>query len=127
MTTSTHMVEQTTSTSQLFVAFELGNKTWKLGFTTGVGQQPRERTIPARNGQAVLNELDRARQRFHLPPEALVVSCYEAGRDGFWLHRFLEAHGVTNVIVDSSSIAVQRRRKRVKTDRLDVHKLWTML
>ena len=127
MTTLTHMVDQTTSTAQLFVAFELGNKTWKLGFTTGVGQKPRERNIPARNGQAFLNELDRARQRFHVPPEALVVSCYEAGRDGFWLHRFLEAHGVSNVIVDSSSIEVQRRRKRVKTDRLDVHKLLTML
>jgi transposase len=56
-----------------------------------------------------------------------VVSCYEAGRDGFWLHRFLLSLGVENLVVDSSSIEVNRRSRRAKTDRLDAQKLLMML
>ena len=56
-----------------------------------------------------------------------VLSCYEAGRDGFWLHRFLQSHGIENRVVDSASIEVRRRARRVKTDRLDAEKLLTML
>jgi transposase len=55
------------------------------------------------------------------------VSCYEAGRDGFWRHRYLVAHNVQNHVIDSASIAVNRRQRRAKTDRLDVRKLLTML
>ena len=62
-----------------------------------------------------------------MPEGAAILSCYEAGLDGFWLHRHLTAQGITNVIVDSSSIEVDRRAKRAKTDRLDVRKLVTML
>jgi hypothetical protein len=62
-----------------------------------------------------------------LPEEARVVSCYDAGRDGFWLHRFLVSQGVEHYVVDSASIEVNRRYHRAKTDRLDVHKLLTML
>ena len=56
-----------------------------------------------------------------------MCSCYEAGRDGFWLHRYLVSRGIANRIVDSSSIEVNRRRRRTKTDRLDARKLVTML
>ena len=56
-----------------------------------------------------------------------VVSCYEAGRDGFWLHRFLHAHGIENRVVDSASIEVNRRARRQKSDRLDAEKLLSML
>ena len=56
-----------------------------------------------------------------------MLSCYEAGRDGFWLHRFLLAHGVQNQVVDSSSIEVNRRRRRAKSDGLDAVKLVEML
>jgi transposase len=55
------------------------------------------------------------------------MSCYEAGRDGFWLHRFLVSRGIENAVVDSASIEGNRRYRRAKTDRLDVHKLLTML
>jgi transposase len=51
-----------------------------------------------------------------------VVSCYEAGREGFWIHRALRERGIDNTIVDSASIDVQRR-KRAKTDRLDAESL----
>jgi len=56
-----------------------------------------------------------------------VLCCYEAGRDGFWLHRFLLAHGVQNQVVDSSSIEVNRRQRRAKSDRLDAVKFVEML
>jgi transposase len=111
----------------LFLAFELSEKTWKLGFTTGHGQQPRERSIPARHQARLLHEVGQAKRRFGLPETTPVVSCYEAGREGFWLHRFLQAHGITNHVVDSSSIEVNRRKRRAKSDGLDVRKLLTML
>jgi len=111
----------------LYLAFELGQNTWKLGFTIGVAQQPRERTIPAGARDTLQQEIARAKPRFGLPENARVVSCYEAGRDGFWLHRSLVAHGVQNHVIDSASIEVNRRQRRAKTDRLDVHKLLTML
>jgi transposase len=111
----------------LYLAFELGEKVWKLGFTTGAGQRPRLRTVTARDVDAVLAEVERAKGRFELGPSVSVVSCYEAGRDGFWLHRCLVHHGIENMVVDSSSIEVKRRSRRAKTDRLDVGKLLTML
>jgi transposase len=111
----------------LYLAFELGNREWKLGFTTGFGQAPRERTIGARDLELLAAEIRQATQRFGLPAAARVCSCYEAGRDGFWLHRALTAQGVVNRVVDSSSIEVNRRRRRAKSDGLDVRKLLTML
>jgi len=111
----------------LYLAFALGKNTWKLGFTIGVAQQPRERMIPAGEVERLQQEIARAKQRFGLPEEACVMSCYEAGRDGFWLHRYLGAHGSQNHVIDSASIEVNRRQRRAKTDRLDVRKLLTML
>ena len=113
--------------STLYLAFELGNEKWKLGFTIGLGQRPRERTIDAGDLPALQAEIRLAKKRFGLPQTARVLSCYEAGRDGFWLHRYLLARGVENLVVDASSIEVPRRAKRAKTDRLDLGKLLTML
>jgi transposase len=111
----------------IYLAFELGQQQYKLGFTTGLGQQPRIRTITARDVAALQREIQLACQRFSLPETTLALSCYEAGRDGFWLHRYLQAHGIANLIVDSASIEVNRRARRAKTDRLDAGKLLTML
>ena len=126
-TTATRAIDRTAIQATLYIAFELGNGSWKLGFTTGLGQRPRERNVPARDVEAVLGEIERARRRFALPREVRVVSCYEAGRDGFWLHRFLVHQGIENRVVDSSSIEVKRRQRRVKTDRMDVEKLLGLL
>src|SRR5262245_49438446 len=123
-TTTTRSSETTAS---LYLAFELGNGSWRLGFTTGAGQNPRHRTVAARDGAVVLREIESARSRFGLAAEARVVSCYEAGREGFWLHRFLLAHGIENRIVDSSSIEVKRRQRRAKTDRMDTDRLLGLL
>jgi transposase len=98
----------------LFMAFELSENTWKLGFTTGHGQQPRERTIAARDPKRLLDEVAHAKTRFGLPETAPVGRCDEAGRDGFWWHRFLQAQGITNHVGDSSSIKVKRRKRRAR-------------
>jgi len=111
----------------LYLAFEMGNSQWKLGFTIGLGQAPRRRTISAGELPQLREEIDRAKRRFGLGEEVRVVSCYEAGRDGFWLHRYLVREGIKNIIVDSASLEVNRRRRRVKTDRVDLAKLLTML
>jgi transposase len=92
-----------------------------------VAQPPRVRTIPAREVVRLQQEIAWAKQRFSLPTDAHVVSCYEAGRDGFWRHCYLVAQGIMNHVIDSASIEVNRRQRRAKTDRLDVHKLLTML
>jgi transposase len=111
----------------LYVSLELGWNTWKLAFTIGAGQKPRIRTIRARALDVLLAEFQAAKARFGLPEDAKVISCYEAGRDGFWLDRFLQTHGVENLIVDSASIEVNRRKRRAKSDRLDAVKLVSML
>ena len=113
--------------STLYLAFELGNTEWKLAMTTRVDQTPLLRTMPARALKTLEGELARAKTHFALAATTPVRSCYEAGRDGFWLHRYLVSRSVSNSIVDSSSIEVNRRRRRTKTDRLDACKLVTML
>jgi len=111
----------------LFLAFELDDRGWKLGFTTGLGQDPRRRRIDPRDLPALKHEIGLAKKRFNLPPDAPVVSCYEAGREGFWLHRYLAAQGIENLLVDAASIEVKQRRRRLKTDRVDLAKLLRML
>jgi len=111
----------------LYLALELGSHQWKLAFATGPADNPRLRDVGARHTQDLLKEIARAKKRFGLPEETPVVSCYEAGPDGFWLHRFLHQQGIANQVVDSSSIEVKRRGRRCKTDRLDAGKLVSML
>src|SRR5262245_10227345 len=111
----------------LYVAFELAKKEWKLAMTSGFGVTPRLRTVAAGDLGAVQRAVESGRGWFGLPAGARVLSCYEAGRDGFWIHRALERLGLANRVVDSSSIEVNRRRRRTKTDRLDALKLVMML
>lgn len=124
---TTRTAKYSETATNLYLAFELGAPNWKLAFTTGLGQEPRMRTIEPRNTETLKKEIAAAKKRFRLSEQTLVVSCYEAGRDGFWLHRYLISHGVENLVVDSSSIEVNRRKRRAKTDRLDAKKLSKML
>jgi transposase len=125
---ATHVLDRnTTPLTTLYLAFELGWTSWGLAFSTAQAAPPRRVSIPARNLGALAREIARARRRFGLPDDAAVRSCYEAGRDGFWLHRFLTAQGIDNVVVDSSSIEVDRRARRAKSDALDVAKLLSLL
>ena len=126
-TAATHHANGNTTEAILFVAFALSEKTWQLGFTTGHGQKPRERSMPARDHERVLDAIAQAKRRLGLPETASVVSWYEAGREGFWLHRFVLAQGMTNPGVDSSSMEVNRRRRRAQSDGWDVRKLLSLL
>ena len=125
--TVTRTLSGSVSEPTLYVAFELGKRDWKLAMTSGFGMQPWVRTLASRDWSAVERAIAQGRVRFGLPATAPVVSCYEAGRDGFWIHRALTALGVANRVVDSASIEVNRRARRAKTDRLDALKLVTML
>lgn len=126
-TTMTRTSECSVDGGVLLLALELSARTWKLGFTVGRGQRPRVRPLPAGALEQLATEIAAAKARWGLAPTAPVMSCYEAGREGFWLHRYLVAHGVTNVVVDSSSIEVNRRARRAKTDGLDLAGLLTLL
>ena len=116
-------LEKENSAIELYLAFELSRKKWKLGFSDGKVPQIREVSIDAGDLQRLQKEIEKAKQRFGLPESARVRSCYEAGREGFWLHRALEQMGINNIVVDASSIEVNRRQRRAKTDRMDVRKL----
>lgn len=125
--TTTRTVQGNTIGSVLHMAFELSQHQWKLAFTTGLAQAPRSVNVVARNLEAVRREIARAKERFGLPADAPVVSCYEAGREGFWLHRWLLSEGIDNLVIDSSSIEVNRKRRRAKTDGLDADSLARLL
>src|SRR5262249_23476401 len=100
---ATHGTDPTTVTAPvLYLAFELGWTSWNLAFTVGAGQKPRLRSIAARDIGTVLLEIRDAKRRFGLPEGTPVISCYEAGRDGFWLDRFLRHQGVENLVVDAA-------------------------
>ncbi len=109
----------------LHLAFELSQNKWKLGFSDG--NKMRFKSIVARSLEQLQEEIDKAKVRFKLRGNVRIVSCYEAGRDGFWLHRYLLSCGIKNLVVDSSSIEVNRRKRRAKTDRIDARKLLQML
>jgi transposase len=111
----------------LYLAFELSSGQWKLAFTVGWGQKARLRSIPAGDLGKLGREIELARGRFRLPAETRVLSCFEAGRDGFWLHRHLTAIGVENRVIDAASVEVNRRARRAKTDRLDAELLLAKL
>jgi transposase len=117
-------LEQDTTTTKrtLYLALELSRKTWKLGFSAD-GKKVRTVTVDGGAVPSVLEEVKKAKAKLGLPDDARVLSCYEAGRDGFWIHRLLAAAGVENLVVDPSSIEVDRRARRAKTDRLDATKL----
>src|SRR5262245_12580519 len=116
-----------TATKALYVALELSQDKWLLACATAAAEKPRYRPVPARDLARLDQEIARAKQRFGLPADAPVCTCYEAGRDGFRLHRALTKRGINNVVVDSGAIEVNRRHKHAKTDPIDAAKLLNLL
>jgi len=117
--------EQRAQAPVLYVAFELANNTWKMACSDG--SRLRHTTVTAGDLAQVQGAIIKAKQHFGLGDKVHTVSCYEAGRDGFWLHRYLQSCGIDNVVVDSASLEVNRRLRRAKTDRVDAGKLLSML
>jgi len=104
-------------TSVFCASFELSATKWKLAFSDA--DRRRLVTIDAGDWISFDREVAKARLRFGLEEQTKLFTCYEAGRDGFWIHRELLKRGIENVIVDPSSIEVSRRARRAKTDSLD--------
>lgn len=113
------------NTQGLFVAIEVSEGKWRLAFTDL--RETRQVQVDAWDTASFKNQIATAKKRFGLSAKARVRSCYEAGRVGFSLHRFLESQGIENLTVDPASIEVNRRAKHRKTDRLDAEKLARML
>lgn len=126
-TGTTRRGENTSGAAVLHVALELDDLRWMLTMGTAIGRRPRQRRVRPRDREAVVREIEETKRRFGLPRDVRVVSCYEAGREAFWLHRWLESEGIENRVVDSASIEVNRRKRRAKADRLDGQKLLRML
>jgi transposase len=105
--------EDSTKGLVLKMALELSMSKWKVAF--GWEDQTRYVTIGARDLDRLQEEIGKAKKRFGLAEGVGVLSCYEAGRDGFWLHRYLQSCGVESLVVDSSSIEVSRRKRRALT------------
>lgn len=127
MRQTTRQCEDTVDAKVLYVALELSKASWKLAFSDGGARRARVVTVAAREWGQFEAAVTAAKRRFGLPADTPVRSCYEAGRDGFWIHRALGARAVDNVVVDAASIEVNRRRRRAKTDRLDALKLVAQL
>jgi transposase len=115
----------TASSTVLYMVLELSNKSWKLGFSDGT--RSRQNTIDAGDFVALNEMIVRGKEKFRLPSECRIVSCYEAGRDGFWIHRALVEAGIENHVIDSSSIEVNRRKRRAKTGKVDVKSMLRLL
>jgi transposase len=105
----------------MMMAIEVSSKTWLLGFSNG--RHERLRPIDAWDQRAFAEELRQARQKLGYGPDTPVMCCYEAGRDGFSIHRFLTSVGIANTVIDPSSVEIDQRQKRRKTDRIDVRKM----
>jgi len=115
----------TPNTPVLYMAFDLSHKSWKLAFSDGT--RTRYCTVVGKDLEALSAAIEKTRQQFQLAADVHIVSCFEAGRDGFWLDRYLRSTGIDNIVVDSSSIEVSRRKRSAKTDRIDAGKLLLML
>ena len=116
--------------STIVVAFELSRAKWLIGVCLPGSDKLSRYTIDAGDLGALTAVLAEARRKVAARcPGAVVAiaSCYEAGYDGFWLHRWLREQGVHNEVVDPASIQVNRRARRAKTDRLDLEQLMRVL
>ena len=107
------------------LAIELSKKSWIVAVNTPLSDKIGRHALQACDWKGLLELITRIQTRviqaLNRPVE--VVSCYEAGYDGFWLHRLLEARGVRNYVIDPASVQVDRRARRVKTDNIDVGRL----
>jgi transposase len=106
-------------------AIELSKTSWIIAVITPLADKISRYTLKACDGKGLVELIDRIRLRVGRETERAVevMSCYEAGYDGFWLHRLLEAHGVRNYVIDPASLQRDGRARRAKTDRIDAERL----
>lgn len=115
------------TTCVLYMALELSATEWLVAFGDGTSRKARRVKVDAGELGQLDREVAKAKVKLELPADAKVVSCYEAGRDGFWIDRALRKAGVESHVVEASSIEVTRKFRRAKTDAIDVDVLLRML
>lgn len=125
MKPSAQVTNDRVNSGVLYMAFDLGQSRWNITFGNGI--KTRQVVVESTNLAGLYLEVIKAKEKLKLDPDAQVVSCYEAGRDGFWLHRELTHSGIENHVVDSSGIEVDRRARRIKTDKIDADRLLKQL
>lgn len=103
----------------LFISLELSRATWLVTALAPGSDKMSKYTTPGGNGASLIELVDKLRAKAGPPGSVAVVAIQEAGLDGFWVHRLLEANGIESYVVDAASIAVPRRRRRAKTDAID--------
>ena len=113
------------SADTIFLAFELSGTSWLVALHAPDADKVEHHRLPAGVTAEVLGLIARTKARVtrRLGTTPRVACCYEAGRDGFWLHRALEAEGIVSHVMDPTSLQVDRRARRAKTDRLDAQAL----
>jgi len=106
-------------------AMDLSKDSWVVAYSTPLSDKLSHYTLKPCDWKGLLELIDRMRSRVmrELQRPVEVISCYEAGYDGFWLHRLLQAHGVHSHVIDPASLQVNRRARRAKTDRIDAEQL----
>jgi transposase len=125
MTPTTGNQSDHSATNTCYMAIELSNTSWLIGMMTPLSDKISLRKIDSGAVQQLIEIIDRTIEKVSRATGRVpqIVSCYEAGYDGFWLHRVLEARGVVNHVLDAASLMVSRKARRAKTDRLDAEKL----
>lgn len=103
----------------LYMSLDLSKSRWALAFSGG-GQKTANHSVAAGDERELLKKIASAKKRLGLGEDVVVCSCYEAGRDGFWVHHFLTELGIHNIVVDAASMKVDRNVRRAKTDSIDV-------
>lgn len=111
-----------TEIATIYVALELSKSRWLVGFHTPLADKVSRYSVDNGDSGALLDRIGRVREQAErrLERPVRVVCCYEAGYDGFWLHRLLRANGIENQVMDPASLPVNRRARRAKTDRIDL-------
>src|SRR5713226_6930206 len=118
----------TTEYATVHLVFELSKAKWKLGIMLPSSEKLSRYTIAGGDLNALASRLADARAKAaRCGKPVRIVSCYEAGFDGHWLHRWLTDQGVINHVIDPASIQVNRRARRAKTDRIDLEQLMRAL
>lgn len=107
---------------KLYMALELSKAKWLVRCSSG-GRKAYQEIVLPNDKERMATLVGRAKKKLGLPEGAKVVSCYEAGRDGFWIHRFLENQGIENIVIDAASMKVSRHGRRAKNDSIDVKQL----
>ena len=130
MAQTTTTTDSTRSNATLYIAFDLSRTKWQLAMSDGAAK-PRDVVVDRESVDAAkaqfIKEIAPAKLKFGLPASAPATAVFEAGRDGFWIQRWLRVIGVDCIVIDPASITLDRKAKQRKTDQIDARKLLVLL